>query len=299
METLRSLTKEWICGSPMKDSCRTARRGADFAVHSRHEHVTEGLIQSFKDVYRNGTTNACRTVNPSRRKRTRTSAKKSALRGSEGYKSREPGTKRGSSRLFAVWADKDFTTEGLRTERLVDQDLVRSCQSRSSPDSPEAGSDLVSIELSASTKTSCDSSCRSAVNPELAERKEEELDILPSPEGGVIVLTSEKGSAFHPLIISRLAVNGVRRLARWVHVKQGRSCKPAPAMGHGDGKDDPGGGNSIVVRIRREGDDNFSVVEGDDGRMDHDSDNEDRHSVRCMTRLVEQDGEKIKIPGKQ
>jgi hypothetical protein len=49
-------------------------------------------------------------------------------------------------------------------------------------------------------------------------------------------------------------------------------------MGHGDGKDDPGGGNSIVVRIRREGDDNFSVVDGDDGRMDHDSDNEDRLS---------------------
>jgi hypothetical protein len=49
-------------------------------------------------------------------------------------------------------------------------------------------------------------------------------------------------------------------------------------MGHGDGKDDPGGGNSIVVRIRREGDDNFSVVDGDDGRMDHDNDNEDRHS---------------------
>jgi hypothetical protein len=46
-------------------------------------------------------------------------------------------------------------------------------------------------------------------------------------------------------------------------------------MGHGDGKDDPGGGNSIVVRIRRKGDDNFSVVDGDDGRMDHDSDNED------------------------
>jgi hypothetical protein len=42
-----------------------------------------------------------------------------------------------------------------------------------------AGSDLVSIELSAS--------CRPAVNPELAEGKEEELDILPSLEGGVIV----------------------------------------------------------------------------------------------------------------
>jgi hypothetical protein len=64
-----------------------------------------------------------------------------------------------------------------------------------------------------------DPSCQPAVNPELAEGKEEELDILPSPEGGVIVLASEKGSAFHPLIISRLAVNGVRRLARWVHVK--------------------------------------------------------------------------------
>ncbi|KAJ3620503.1 hypothetical protein MTP99_004447 [Tenebrio molitor] len=50
-----------------------------------------------------------------------------------------------------------------------------------------------------------DSSCRPAVNPELAEGKEEELDILPSPEGGVIVLASEKG------------------LARWVHVKQGSS----------------------------------------------------------------------------
>jgi hypothetical protein len=56
------------------------------------------------------------------------------------------------------------------------------------------------------------------VNPELAEGKEEELDVLPSPEGGVIVLASEKGSAFHPLIISRLAVNGVGRLARWVYV---------------------------------------------------------------------------------
>jgi hypothetical protein len=49
-------------------------------------------------------------------------------------------------------------------------------------------------------------------------------------------------------------------------------------MGHGDGKDDPGRGNSIVVRIRREGDDNFSVVDIDDGQMDHDSDNEDRYS---------------------
>jgi hypothetical protein len=38
-----------------------------------------------------------------------------------------------------------------------------------------------------------------------------------------MVLASEKGSAFHPLIISRLAVNGVGRLARWVHVKQGSS----------------------------------------------------------------------------
>jgi hypothetical protein len=47
-------------------------------------------------------------------------------------------------------------------------------------------------------------------------------------------------------------------------------------MRHGDGKDDPGGGNSLVVRIRMEGDDNFSVVDGDDGRMDHDSDNKDR-----------------------
>jgi hypothetical protein len=44
-----------------------------------------------------------------------------------------------------------------------------------------------------------DSSCRPAVNLELTEAKEEELDILPSPEGGVIVLASKKGSAFHPL----------------------------------------------------------------------------------------------------
>ncbi|KAH0820265.1 hypothetical protein GEV33_002526 [Tenebrio molitor] len=34
---------------------------------------------------------------------------------------------------------------------------------------------------------------------------------------------SEKESAFHPLIILRLAANGVGRLARWVHVQQGSS----------------------------------------------------------------------------
>jgi hypothetical protein len=38
----------------------------------------------------------------------------------------------------------------------------------------------------------------------------------------------EKGSAFHPLIISRLAVNGIERLARWVHVKQGSSWIISP-----------------------------------------------------------------------
>ncbi|KAH0822382.1 hypothetical protein GEV33_000409 [Tenebrio molitor] len=68
-----------------------------------------------------------------------------------------------------------------------------------------------------------DPSCQPAVNPELAEGKEEELEILPSPEGGVIVLAPEKGSAFLPPLISRLAVNGVGRLARWVHVRQGSS----------------------------------------------------------------------------
>ncbi|KAH0811604.1 hypothetical protein GEV33_011188 [Tenebrio molitor] len=105
---------------------------------------------------------------------------------------------------------KEFTTEGLRTERLADQDLVRSCQSRSSPDSPEgpgsthqlspdgavgghflylytASPYQLGVTSSASSYrqhqnflrrffigliTFNDPSCQPAVNPELGEGKE-------------------------------------------------------------------------------------------------------------------------------
>ncbi|KAH0812042.1 hypothetical protein GEV33_010749 [Tenebrio molitor] len=100
--------------------------------------------------------------NPSRRKRTRTSAEKSAHRGGESYKSGEPETKRKFTAIRGVGrrddvveftravgddsskyhrpnrqADQGLHYERFQTEPFADQDLVESCQSRSSPDSPE------------------------------------------------------------------------------------------------------------------------------------------------------------------
>ncbi|KAH0818299.1 hypothetical protein GEV33_004492 [Tenebrio molitor] len=208
--------------------------------------------------------------NPSRVKTYTASAEETAHRGGEGYKSLEPETEEEvhSSRLFVVLGPletirlnttaqiakriKDFTTEGSRPNVFADQDLVESCQSRSSPDSPEgpesthqqvrsigdtpfisrpvklfihrfivsAGSDLVSIVLSASTTISCDGSSSA-----------DKVHRLQLSTG-----TSEKGSSFHPFVFSRFAVNGVGGFARWVHVEpeapsvddtRGSHCRPS------------------------------------------------------------------------
>ncbi|KAH0808537.1 hypothetical protein GEV33_014254 [Tenebrio molitor] len=70
-----------------------------------------------------------------------------------------------------------------------------------------AGSDLVSIEVSVSTTVSCDGSSLG---------KEEELDVLTLTGGRCNRLASAKGSPFHPLIFSRLAVNlEFKRLLVW------------------------------------------------------------------------------------
>ncbi|KAH0820081.1 hypothetical protein GEV33_002710 [Tenebrio molitor] len=74
----------------------------------------------------------------------------------------------------------DQGLHGSRPNAFADQDLVESCQSRSSPDSPEGvGSTHQQVRSSA----------------------------------------SEKVSAFHPLTFSRFAVNGVGGFVRWVRVE--------------------------------------------------------------------------------
>ncbi|KAH0822733.1 hypothetical protein GEV33_000059 [Tenebrio molitor] len=131
---------------------------------------------------------------------------------------------------------KEFTTTGSIPNAFADQDLVKFAvqvvtgltgRSRIYPSGKaelfihgfivSAESDLVSIELSASSTVSCDGSlpgkqfrgdkdqrlqCRLAVNPELAEGREEELDVPTLTGGRCNRLASEKGSAFHPLIFS-------------------------------------------------------------------------------------------------
>jgi hypothetical protein len=93
------------------------------------------------------------------------------------------------------------------------------------------------IELSASTTVSCDGSlpgkqfcgdkdqrlqCRPAVNPELAEGREEELDVLTLTGGRCNRLSPKRGRPFTLLYFRDLLSTAVKIFARWVRVNTGK-----------------------------------------------------------------------------
>ncbi|KAH0809572.1 hypothetical protein GEV33_013219 [Tenebrio molitor] len=175
--------------------------------------------------------------NPSRRKRTRRSdkswesGKDGKVHGCEEWLTeRRSEVHEGPLETIrpGTTAPNRRTHQGLHCDRSPDRTLLW-IKISSGPGSPgrtlfihsftvSAGSDLVSEHHNFMRRFFIglikfnDSSCRPAVNPEPGEGKGEELDILTLTGGRCNRLASEKGSAFHPLIFSRFAVNGVGRL---------------------------------------------------------------------------------------